>query len=207
VVSYGKIFTRRRGLVGLLVALGLALLAPLTASANGGSVVYQGDTGQFNIVVLMNPTPAIPTAPLHFDVILTKRNSPEPVNSATVIIDPSMPGMEMPGVVPQRLSKSQTRTNQYEVDLDVSMEGLWRFQFQIIDPALGSASFTVDQKVEKVNAPWAVIVGIIVGLPVLAGLSWFFLFRKGDEDDEDEDEDENYQSGGQDKPTRAGVGG
>jgi hypothetical protein len=204
VVSFGKNVIGRRSLVALLLALGLALIAPLTANANGGSIVYQGDTGQFNITVLMNPTPAIPTAPLHFDVILTKRGSPDPVNTATVIIDPGMPGMDMPGVVPQRLGKSQTRPNQYEVDLDVSMEGLWRFKFQVVDPALGSANFTVDQKVEKVNAPWAVIVGIIVGLPILAGLSWFFLFRKVDDDDED---DEDLPSGGQDKPTQAGVGG
>jgi hypothetical protein len=204
VVSFGKNCIKRVT-VALLTIILTGLVVPLQASANGGSIVYQGDTGQFNITVLMNPTPAIPTAPLHFDVILTKRGSPDPVNGATVIIDPSMPGMEMPGVVPQRLGKSQTRTNQYEVDLDVSMEGLWRFQFQVIDPALGSVNFTVDQKVEKVNAPWAVIVGIIVGLPVLAGLSWFFLFRKTDEDDED---DEDYQQGGgQDKPTQAGVGG
>jgi hypothetical protein len=188
VISFNNYRVEKRLLLALLLGVGLALLLPLQTRANGGAVVYQGDTAQFNITVLMNPAPATPTTPLHFDVILTKRGSPDPVNSATIIVDPSMPGMEMPGVAPQRMTKSPIRPNGYEVGLEVSMEGLWRFQFQILDPTLGAANFTVEQKVQKLDAPWPVIVAIIVGMPVLAGLSWFFLFRNTEDETDEEAE-------------------
>lgn len=173
----------------LLMVLSLTAVLPATVLANGGSIVYNGDTGPFNVVTMMNPSPANPTVPLHFDVIVTKRGSDQRVTSATITVNPSMPGMEMPGMNSTRLTQSFNRPNQYEIDIPLSMEGRWRFEFTLIDPALGSTNFVVDTNVAKPDAPWPIIIGILVGLPVLAGLTWFFLFKGNGQDDDDEEEE------------------
>ncbi len=179
----------------VLVLLTLGLLAmPRTGLANGGTVVFSGDTGPFNVNLLISPSPPTPSVPAHFTLLLTKKGSDQPVTSATITVEPEMPGMAMPGVVGARFIQAPGRPNQYDVDVPVAMEGSWRFNITITDPQLGSTRFTADAKVEKPDAPWAIIIAILVGLPVLAGMTWFFLFR-GQKDDDDEDEDNDKGKG------------
>jgi hypothetical protein len=184
-----------------LAAFGLALLlvAPYTTLANGGTLIFSGDTGPFNVNLLISPSPPTPSVPAHFTMILTKKSSDQPVTTATITVEPEMPGMAMPGVVGARFIQSPARPNQYDVDVPVSMEGMWRFNIRIIDPQLGSTTFTADAKVEKPDAPWAIIIAILIGLPVLAGMTWFFLFRgqKDDDEDDEDDEDEGDKGKGQ----------
>lgn len=179
-----------------IFCLALGLVSPSTSLANGGTLIFSGDTGPFNVNLLISPSPPTPSVPAHFTMILTKKSSDQPVTTATITVEPEMPGMAMPGVVGARFIQNAARPNQYDIDVPVSMEGMWRFNIRIIDPQLGSTSFTADAKVEKPDAPWAIIIAILIGLPVLAGMTWFFLFRsQKDDDEDDEDEDDEGDKG------------
>jgi hypothetical protein len=124
---------------------------------------------------------------------VTKASSPQKVTDATVIFDPNMPGMEMPGVTQLRHYPGQT-PNTYDVDIPVNMEGVWRVNVTIVSPQYGQTNFPLEVTVEKPSAPWLVIVLILLGLPILAGVTWFFLFRPSkDDDDEDEASDTGNQ--------------
>ena len=76
----------------------------------------------------------------------------------------------------------------YDADIPVGMEGVWRLNLQVVSGQFGQTNFEVDLKVEKPSAPWGVIIGILVALPALAGITWWLLFRKENKLDEDEDE-------------------
>jgi hypothetical protein len=171
----------------------LALLVPNSLQANGGSIIFAQDSGPFNVIIIASPSPPNPNVPLHLNVIVTKASSPEKITDATIIFDPSMPGMEMPGLTKLRHYPGQT-PNTYDVDIPVSMEGRWRVNITIISPQFGQTTITIEVTVEKPSAPWLVIILILLGLPILAGVTWFFLFRPSAEDDEaDENEDEEAQ--------------
>ena len=181
------LFCKASRLALLIWLISLSFVVPSMTLANGGTIVFVGDKGPFNITMIMSPSPANPEVPTHIDIIMTKKGTDQPVTAATIIVLPEMPGMAMPGVVGQRFTQRQGRPNQYEVDMPLNMEGLWRFNITISDPQLGSTTYTFDAKVEKIDAPWAVIVGILVALPVLAGLTWWFLFRNLNNDNDDDD--------------------
>jgi hypothetical protein len=179
------------GLSWLLSGLILILLWPQVAAANGGTIIVNGDKGPFNVSLLASPTPPSPEVPVHLTLILTKAGSDTQIKDATIIAKPTMPGMAMPGAdEPKRFIQTTSRPNQYDVDVPVSMEGLWSLNVQIISPQFGQTSFDVNLKVEKPSAPWGVIVGILVAMPLLAGLTWWLLFRKSGEDEEEEEEEE-----------------
>lgn len=184
-------------LVLITVVLGLAL--PASALANGGTPIYNGDVGNYNVYLLVSPSPPVPTLPAHLTMVITKKGSDTPVTAATVLVEPTMPSMAMPGSTGQRFIQTPSRPNQYDVDVPVTMEGDWVFKLTITDPQYGTASFTANAKVEKPDAPWPIIIAILIVLPVLAGLTWFFLFRgssdKDDDDDDDDDEDEDEGRG------------
>lgn len=189
--NFLKLLLGKASRLALLIWLIMfSLVLPSTSLANGGTIVFVGDKGPFNITMIMSPSPANPDVPTHIDIIMTKKGTDQPVTSATIIVLPEMPGMAMPGVVGQRFSQQQGRPNQYIVDMPLTMEGLWRLNITISDPQLGSTEYTFDAKVEKIDAPWAVIVGILVALPVLAGLTWWFLFRNLNNDDDNDDDDD-----------------
>jgi hypothetical protein len=174
---------------GLLVSLLMLVVAsPLTALANGGTIVFAQNVGPYNVVVTRSPTPATPNVSLHLSILITCASSPQKVTDATVIVSPSMPGMEMPGSVPVRAYRGQTE-NTYDVDIPVNMEGIWQFDIQIISPQYGQATFILKDTVEKPEAPWAIIIAILIGLPMMAGLTWFLLFRKTTDAEEDDKED------------------
>jgi hypothetical protein len=174
---------------GLLVSLLMLVVAsPLTALANGGTIVFAQNVGPYNVVVTRSPTPATPNVSLHLSILITRASSPQKVTDATVIVSPSMPGMEMPGSVPVRAYRGQTE-NTYDVDIPVNMEGIWQFDIQIISPQYGQATFILKDTVEKPEAPWAIIIAILIGLPMMAGLTWFLLFRKTTDAEEDDKED------------------
>ncbi len=174
----------------LIVAM-LSFLMPSTSLANGGTPIYNGDIGNFNVYLLVSPSPPTPTVPAHLTMVLTKKASDQPVNTATVLVEPSMPSMAMPGSGGQRFLQTPGRPNQYDVDIPVSMEGDWTFKITITDAQFGAVSFVAITKVEKPDAPWPIIIAILVALPMLAGLTWYFLFRGQDKDDEDDEEDED----------------
>lgn len=174
----------------LIVAM-LSFLMPSTSLANGGTPIYNGDIGNFNVYLLVSPSPPTPTVPAHLTMVLTKKASDQPVNTATVLVEPSMPSMAMPGSGGQRFLQTPGRPNQYDVDIPVSMEGDWTFKITITDAQFGAVSFVANTKVEKPDAPWPIIIAILVALPMLAGLTWYFLFRGQDKDDEDDEEDED----------------
>ncbi len=183
----------------LIMAL-LSFLVPSTTLANGGTPIYNGDIGNFNVYLVVSPSPPTPTVPAHLTMVLTKKASDQPVNTATVLVEPSMPSMAMPGSGGQRFLQTPGRPNQYDVDVPVSMEGDWTLKITITDPQLGTVSFVANTKVEKPDAPWPIIIAILIALPLLAGLTWYFLFRgqdnNEDEDEkEDEDEDEEEDEG------------
>jgi len=157
------------------------------AQANGGTIVASGDKGPFNVTLLASPSPPSPEVPVHFTLILTGASSDKPINTATVIALPNMPGMAMPGSSPARFIQTPSRPNQYDVDIPVSMEGVWIMNIQIVDPQLGQTSFEVNLKVEKPSAPWGIIIGILVALPLLAGLTWWLLFRNSSKLEDDEE--------------------
>lgn len=166
------------------------LIWPQAASANGGTIAVSGDKGPFNVTLVYSPSPPTPGVPLHMTMILTKASSDNPVNDAVVIANPTMPGMAMPGgSEPKRFVQTASRPNMYDVDVPVAMEGLWNINLQIVSPQLGQATFDVNFKVEKPSAPWGVIIGILVALPLLAGVTWWLLFRNksGDEAEEEEE--------------------
>ncbi len=171
---------------GLILFLIIVAFVPVVAQANGGTIVLTEDKGPFNVTVIASPSPPQPGVPLHLNVLLTKASSPQRVTDATVIFDPSMPGMEMPGSEKLRHYPGVT-PNTYDVDIPVSMEGLWRINITIISPQFGQTSFPIDVTVKKPEAPWLIVVLILIGLPIMAGLTWFFLFRKSDDDDDEED--------------------
>jgi hypothetical protein len=177
---------------GLALAICLGLLIGLffwpqqAVHANGGTILTDGDKGPFNITLVASPSPPTPEVPVHLTLIVTRVNSNKPVNDASIIATPSMPGMAMPGVEPKRFLQTVARPNIYDVDIPVGMEGLWNMNLQIISPELGQTTFDVSFKVEKPAAPWGVIIGILVALPLLAGVTWWFLFR-GQSSEEEED--------------------
>ncbi len=187
--SYNK-FKRIEIIAALTWLVVLALLSfwPQQVGANGGTIIVYGDKGPFNVSLLASPSPPSPTVPIHLTLILTKSGTDNPVNDAVVIASPSMPGMDMPGVTPQRFIQAPSRPNMYDADIPVGMEGVWRLNVQVVSPQLGQTNFEVDLKVEKPSAPWGVIIGILVALPALAGITWWLLFRKENKLDEDEDE-------------------
>ncbi|MBN9388847.1 MAG: FixH family protein [Chloroflexi bacterium] len=183
--------------LGLIVAV-LSLVLPMNVLANGGTPIYNGDTGNFNVYLLISPSPPVPTVPAHLTMIITKKGTDTPVTAATVLVEPTMPSMAMPETGGQRFIQTPSRPNQYDVDVPVTMEGEWTFKLTITDPQYGTTSFTANAKVEKPDAPWPIIIAILIVLPVLAGLTWFFLFRGGnskDDDDEDEEDDEDEDQG------------
>ena len=175
-----------------LLSLTLWLL-PSMALANGGTIIYpqQGQTGNigpFGVLVTESPSPPSPDVQTHLSVLLTKANSDARVIDATILFTPGMTGMAMPDA-PSRRSYAGQQPNTYDVDLPLSMEGDWSVTLTIHSPTYGDANFDLSLKVEKPSAPWPFIIGILVGLPVLAGLTWWLLFRGGSADD-DEDEEE-----------------
>ena len=177
--------------VGLALWIALSLLigwaaGPGITQANGGALIYTQDTGPFNVQLALSPTPPVPTLPAHFTMILTRRSSEVRVTDATVLVEPTMNAMAMPGIASQRFVQNQARPDQYDVDVPVSMEGIWDFKINIISPTVGQTSFVANAKVEKPDAPWPIIIAILVALPALAGLTWYFLFRKQDDDEDDE---------------------
>lgn len=169
----------------------LSFIVPSTTLANGGTPIYNGDIGNFNVYLLVSPSPPTPTVPAHLTMVLTKKASDQPITAATVLVEPIMPSMAMPGSGGQRFLQTPGRPNQYDVDVPVTMEGEWTFKITITDPQFGTASFTAKTKVEKPDAPWPIIIAILIALPLLAGLTWYFLFRGQDHDDDDEDDDED----------------
>jgi hypothetical protein len=184
-----------------LVILNLGLL-PSIALANGGTIIYpqQGQTGNvgpFGVLVTESPSPPSPDAQTHLSVLLTKANSDARVIDATILFTPGMTGMAMPDT-PSRRSYPGQQPNTYDVDLPLSMEGTWSVTLTIHSPTYGDANFDLSLNVEKPSAPWPFIIGILVGLPVLAGLTWWLLFRGGNADD-DEDEEE-VKVGKKDQP-------
>ncbi len=190
----------RKALLGGWVAIGLVIIAigfliPDTALANGGTLVYSGDSGNFNVNIVMSPSPPVPTVPTHFTLVLTRKASDQPVPTATVTVEPEMLAMAMPEVSGQRFIQNPNRPNEYHVDIPTTMEGLWRFNFKVVDPQLGVTSFKVDSKIEKPDAPWIIIVAILVGLPVLSAITWFFLFRSRNDDDEDDNDEDGQEKG------------
>ncbi|HEX2912642.1 MAG TPA: FixH family protein [Chloroflexia bacterium] len=188
-------FAKKTWLVGwlALILLALTLAVPAIGKANGGTIIYNQDTGPFNVYLAVSPSPPTPNVPAHLTLLLTKKASDQPVTTATILVEPEMPGMAMPGTTGARFNQTQSRPNQYDVDVPVSMEGMWNFKITISDPQLGQTSFVAQAKVEKPDAPWPIIIAILVALPTLAALTWFFLFRneKDDDDDDEEDEDQN----------------
>ena len=182
----------------VLIVVLLSLSLPANTLANGGTPIYNGDIGNFNVYLLISPSPPVPTVPAHLTMVVTKKGSDTPVTAATVLVEPSMASMAMPGSGGQRFIQTPSRPNQYDVDVPVSMEGEWTFKITITDPQYGTVSFNANAKVEKPDAPWPIIIAILIVLPVLAGLTWYFLFRgnKDKDDDEDEgDEDEDEDEG------------
>lgn len=196
---------KQLGLTGwlLMTLLSLHLVLPATSQANGGTPIFNGDSGPFNVYLILSPTPPTPNVPVHFSLLLLQRGTSRAVTTATVILEPSMPGMEMPGVTRQRFLQAQGQPNRYELDVPLTMEGQWRFNITIVDP-LGQTSFVADAKVEKPDAPWPIIIAILLALPTLAGLTWWFLFR-GQSNDEGEDEDGDEEDEGN-NPREVKVG-
>jgi hypothetical protein len=97
--------------------------------------------------------------------------------------------MAMPGSEAIRAYRGGTE-NTYDIDFPVPMEGAWEYNIQVISPQFGQTSFVLKDKVEKPEVPWFLIAGILVGMPLMAGLTWYLLFRRSnDEDDKDEDEE------------------
>jgi hypothetical protein len=196
--SYNLPFRRFLKLWLVLILAAVSFLIPSTTLANGGTPIFNGDIGNYNVYLVVSPSPPTPTVPAHLTLILTRKGADQPVTSATVLVEPNMPGMAMPGVGGQRFLQTPGRPNQYDVDVPVSMEGQWRFKVTITDPQLGTASFEADTKVEKPEAPWPIIIAILIALPLLAGLTWYFLFRgqeKNDDDDDEDDEEEDEDQG------------
>lgn len=187
-----------------LVAV-LTFLVPATVLANGGTPIYNGDIGNYNVYLLVSPSPPVPTVPAHLTMVLTKKGSDQPVSSATVLVEPTMPSMAMPGVSGQRFIQTPGRPNQYDVDVPVSMEGEWTFKITITDAQFGTASFTANTKVEKPDAPWPIIIAILIALPLLAGLTWYFLFRGQDKDDDDEDDEDEDEDDDEDEVANKGI--
>lgn len=184
----GKIFIRWV----LIGSIGpLFMLTCQVARANGGTVVYNGDTGPFNIYMVLSPTPPTIEAPVHFTLLITKKGTDLPVNSATVLIEPQMSEMAMPEVGSQPFLQNPARLDQYDVDVRVQMEGEWKFLVTVSDPQIGQTTFLVETRVEKSNIPWTIIIAILVGFPLMTWLSWRFLFKEGNnKNTEDEDEEE-----------------
>lgn len=172
--------------VGLMASL-LAVALPKSALANGGTIIFSNDVGNFNVLVTETPSPPTPDAETHLSVLLTKRNSDAMVTDATVIFNPDMPSMAMQGQGSKRAFPGQA-PNTYDINLTLGMEGSWVVHVTVHSPTYGDAQFDVNLSVEKPSAPWPFIIAILVGLPVLAFLTWWLLFRKQSDDDDDDDE-------------------
>jgi hypothetical protein len=186
----------------VLIVATLGFLIPSTTLANGGTPIYNGDVGNFNVYLLVSPSPPTPTVPAHLTMVVTKKGSDQAVTAATVLVEPSMPSMAMPGGAGQRFLQNPSRPNQYDVDVPVSMEGDWRFKITITDPQFGTTSFVAETKVEKPDAPWPIIIAILIALPLLAGLTWYFLFRGQDNEDDDDDDDDDDEDADEGKGIR-----
>ena len=171
----------------LLAVASLGLLAPTNTQANGGTLVFNQDSGPFNIQLAISPTPPVPTIPAHFTMVVSKSSSDIPVADATSFVQATMTGMPMPGASGQRFIQNQSRPNQYDVDVPVTMEGNWNFSITIVSPSVGQTTFTAQSQVEKPDAPWPIIIAILVALPALAALTWWFLFRNQKDDDEEDE--------------------
>ncbi|OJV99083.1 MAG: hypothetical protein BGO39_16615 [Chloroflexi bacterium 54-19] len=165
---------------------------PFPALANGGTPIYNGDIGSFNVYLLISPSPPTPVVPAHLTMVITRKSSDDPVTEAVVTVDPVLLATPVSGATRLKFYQTPGRPNQYDVDIPVATEGDWRFDIIIDDPKLGVVSFNAQTRVEKSDPPWPVIIALVIALPLLAGLTWFFLFRESAdlefEDEEDEDD-------------------
>lgn len=175
-------------LFACLMAGLLATIVPSLALANGGTIIFSQDVSNFNVLVTETPSPPTPDAETHLSVQLFKRNSDTLVRDATVIFNPAMSSMAMPAGGSKRAIPGQA-PNTYDVNLSLAMEGTWVVHVTVHSPTFGDAQFDVNLSVEKPSAPWPFIIAILIGLPILAFLTWWLLFRnQGRDDDDDEDE-------------------
>src|SRR6476661_5855680 len=93
----------------VLIVATLGFLTPSTTLANGGTPIYNGDVGNFNVYLLVSPSPPTPTVPAHLTMVITKKGSDQAVTAATVLVEPSMPSMAMPGSAGQRFLQNPSR--------------------------------------------------------------------------------------------------
>ena len=163
---------------------------PFSASANGGTPIYNGDIGNFNVYLLVSPSPPTPVVPAHLTMIVTRKSSDDPVTEAVAMVEAEMIAIPTPGSTSLRFIQEPGRPNQYDVDIPVTMEGDWRFKITIDDPNFGTVSFNAEARVEKNDPPWPIIIALVISLPLFAGLTWYFLFRESGNLDAEDDEDE-----------------
>ena len=158
------------------------------SSDKGGSrTVFAGKVGAYSLTLNRAPDPPVPDVPSRLTLRVQTAADAQPVDDASVMIVPNMPGMPMPGMTDARFS--HTASGQYEVSVPVSMEGYWFFDVKLDNSRLGTAQFRFEDRVEKPATPWALIALLVVGLTVGAGLIAFGVLSGRHDGNDDDDED------------------
>ena len=181
----------------VIIGIGVVLIAATViggilglggSSDKGGSrTVFAGKVRVYSLTLNRAPDPPVPDVPSRLILRVQTAADAQPVDDASVMIVPNMPGMPMPGMTDARFS--HTGSGQYEVSVPVTMEGYWFFDVKLDNPRLGSAQFRFEDTVEKPATPWVLIVLLIAGLTVGAGLIAFGVWGGRHDGNDDDDED------------------
>jgi hypothetical protein len=132
--------------------------------------------GSYQVTVKHSPHPATPNTPLQLQIKVIQTSTAQELTDATIIVNPSMPGMEMPGVVPVTAKLNPVK-NSYEAIVPVEMAGLWEFRVAIQSTQFPRTEFTLTDQVERDQLSWILILVITLGLPCLMVLFWVSLLR------------------------------
>ena len=147
---------------GLVLALALALLAPVPLSAHGGDLVFIGRAGPYKVLCYLLRSRGPDGAPLmDYTVSLWDAEAGRPVDGATVMVRVEMPDGEWGP------ARADSFGNLYQVLIPRDPVGTWRVRVEIDGP-LGRAEVAHSLKVRTGPRTWFLWLFALVVIAIIA---------------------------------------